>query len=92
MKRRDPMAQTRREWRSERRRRQREAMTLAQVQDAIRKLVRDRIQRDGDEAVIGADLFQQANLPLHLVDPRFVRGVVDAVRSEREGPQHDTRQ
>lgn len=61
---------------------QRESMTVPEVQAAIRKVVRDRLERDGEDAVIGMETFQQANLPAKLVDPAFVRSVITTVRSE----------
>jgi hypothetical protein len=76
-----------RERRLERMKREREAMTPAAVAEAMRGIVRAKMQRDGQEAVITLADFQQANLPMDKVTPiarHIVQAMSDEIRSNRD--------
>jgi hypothetical protein len=72
----------RRDMRRDRMRRERESMTPAQVEAAARRLIRERMQRDGDQAEISMDDFKRANLPMQLVTQDLVRRLVRAMRDD----------
>jgi hypothetical protein len=76
---RDALARTRRENTRERMERKRDAMTGAEVQVAMEKIIRDKLQT-GDP--ISLDDFRRANLPLGTVRNSFER-VLATVRAEK---------
>jgi hypothetical protein len=68
--RRDPLAATRRENTADRMRRQREAMTPAEVEAAMVKLARDHLAGGQD---VSLDDFRRANLPMGTVRDLYER-------------------
>jgi hypothetical protein len=62
-------------------RHQREAMTAADVEKAMRSIIAGKLERDGGEAVITLADFQQANLPMDKVTP-IARRVLTSVQNE----------
>ncbi len=82
---RDPLAGVRRAMHCDAMRRQREGMTAAEVEAAARKLIRDRFDRDGQEAEITMAIFRSANLPMDKVSEPLVRSLIRFVLADMAG-------
>lgn len=77
--RRDPMDSTRRAHRAQKRDPARANMTDDMVEASLRRLIRERIERDGDGVCISLEDLRRANLPVEVAHAKF-RSALAAVQ------------